>query len=142
MLCTSIFNFSFLLFNKVNFCFSCTCYMSCTLKRSHYMKSVQIQRFFWFVFSRIRTKYGVSLRIQSEYRNTRTRKTPYLDTFHAVNGIVNSEHFGVIKTIQLIYNNYWSTSVKEDLTKFISTCQICLSIKTPSKPCGKIGRRK
>ena len=31
--------------------------------------------FFWFVFSRIRTEYG----------KIRTRKTPYLDTFHAVN---------------------------------------------------------
>ena len=28
--------------------------------------------------------YSVNLRIQSEYRNVRTRKTPHLDTFHAV----------------------------------------------------------
>ena len=34
--------------------------------------------------SRIRAEYGVSLRIQSEYRKIRTRKTPYLDTFNAV----------------------------------------------------------
>ena len=59
----------------------------CTV--NHCVKSVQRRSFVWSVFSRIRTKYGVSLRIQSEYRNTRTRKTPYLDTFHAVNGIVN-----------------------------------------------------
>ena len=28
--------------------------------------------------------YAVNLRIQSEYRKMRTRKTPYLETFHAV----------------------------------------------------------
>ena len=32
MLCPPIFNFSFFLFNKVTFRFSCTCYTSCTLK--------------------------------------------------------------------------------------------------------------
>ena len=35
---------------------------------------VQIRSFFWSVFSRI----------QSEYGKMRTRKTPYLDTFHVV----------------------------------------------------------
>ena len=35
------------------------------------MKSVQIWSFFWSAFSRIRTEYG-------------PEKTPYLDTFHAV----------------------------------------------------------
>ena len=34
--------------------------------------------------SRIRTEYGVSLRIHSEYRKIRTRKTPHLDSFNAV----------------------------------------------------------
>ena len=38
------------------------------------MKSVQILSFFWSVFSRI----------QSKYWKIRTRKTPYLDTFHEV----------------------------------------------------------
>ena len=37
--------------------------------------------FFWFVFSRIRTEYGVSLRIQSECRKIRTRITPNTDFF-------------------------------------------------------------
>ena len=36
------------------------------------------------VFSRIRTQYGVSLRIQSNMGKHRPEKTPYLDTFHAV----------------------------------------------------------
>ena len=40
----------------------------------HSMKSVQIRNFFWSVFSCI----------QSEYRKIRTEKTPYLDTFQAV----------------------------------------------------------
>ena len=31
--------------------------------------------------------YGENLRIQSEYRKIRTRNSPYLDTFHAVQGI-------------------------------------------------------
>ena len=38
------------------------------------VKSVQIQSYFWSIFSCI----------QSEYRKIRTRNTPYLDTFHAV----------------------------------------------------------
>ena len=36
-------------------------------------------------YGEIRTEYGVSLRIPSEYGKMRTKKkTPYLDTFHAV----------------------------------------------------------
>ena len=38
------------------------------------MKSVEIRRFFWSIFSRI----------QSECRERRTKKTLFLDTFHAV----------------------------------------------------------
>ena len=53
-----------------------------------------------------------------------------------------SGHFGIFKTIQRIYNNYWWPTVKEDVTNFISTCKICLSIKTPNRSCGKMGRRK
>ena len=37
----------------------------------NFVKSVQIRRFFWSAFSRIRTQY-------------RPEKTPYLETFHAV----------------------------------------------------------
>ena len=40
----------------------------------HCVKIVQIRSFFWSVFSCI----------QSECRKIRNRKTPYLDTFHAV----------------------------------------------------------
>ena len=45
------------------------------------------------VFGRNTEIYRVNLRIQSEYRKIRTRKTPYLDTFHAV------YHIGKAKTI-------------------------------------------
>ena len=55
---------------------------------THYVKSVQIRSFFRSVFSRIWTEYGDlrsisphSLRIRE---NTDQKKTPYLDTFHAV----------------------------------------------------------
>ena len=56
--------------------------------------------FFWFVFSRIRTKYGeirimerysVSLHIQSECGKIRTKKTLNTDTFDAVfRGLLNA----------------------------------------------------
>ena len=36
--------------------------------------------------------YGVTLCIQSEYRKIRTRKTPYLDTFHAVKWLTEMYH--------------------------------------------------
>ena len=42
---------------------------------------------FWSAFPRIRTEYGdllVNLRIQSECREKRTRKTPNTDTFYAM----------------------------------------------------------
>ena len=41
-------------------------------------------------------RYGVSLRIQSEYRKVRTRITPNTDTFHAV--ISDARH--VLKKFQ------------------------------------------
>ena len=59
------------------------------LWKHHCAKIVQIRRFFWSVFSCIRTEYG-DLRskspcFQSEYREIHTRKnSPYLNTFHVV----------------------------------------------------------
>ena len=64
----------------------------------HCLKSLQIRSYIWSVFSRIRTEYGEILRIRTEYgeilrispysvrmrENTDQKKTPYLDTFHAV----------------------------------------------------------
>ena len=48
-------------------------------------KKYLYSEFFWSVFSRIRTEYAeISLRIQYECRKTRTRKSPNMDTFHAV----------------------------------------------------------
>ena len=37
------------------------------------VKSVQIRCYFWSVFSRIRTEYGVSLRIEAEFGKIQTR---------------------------------------------------------------------
>ena len=47
----------------------------------HCVKSVQIRRFFWSVISRIRTEYGVSLRIQSKYEKIQTRKNSVFGHF-------------------------------------------------------------
>ena len=43
----------------------------------HWVKSVQMRSFFWYVFFCIWTD-------QFEYREMQTRKSPYLDNFHAV----------------------------------------------------------
>ena len=55
----------------------------------HWVKSVQIQGYFWSVSSCIRIEYEF---------NPNTGKygpdmTPYLDTFHAVKGSVNKSSF-------------------------------------------------
>ena len=72
----------------------------------HCVKSVQIRSFFWSVFSRIQTEYrkirsislySVRMRENTEYLSVFTpnagkygpKKTPYLDTFHAVANIAN-----------------------------------------------------
>ena len=52
------------------------------------MKSVQIRSFSWSVFSRIRTENGDTEYLSYSIRmreNTDHKKTPNLDTFHAVN---------------------------------------------------------
>ena len=54
----------------------------------HCLKSVLIRSFFWSLFSCIRIEYG-SLWSKSPYsvgiqESTDQKKTPYLDTFHAV----------------------------------------------------------
>ena len=51
------------------------------------MKSVQIWSFsgpYFPVFELNTVIYCVNLRIQSEYGETRTKKTPHSDAFHAV----------------------------------------------------------
>ena len=54
----------------------------------HCVKSVQIRSFFWSLFSCILTKYGEIWSITpysvQMRQNTDQKKTPYLDTFHAV----------------------------------------------------------
>ena len=66
-------------------------FMVCVAAKLHCVKSVKIRSFFWSVFSCIRTEYGdlrskapYSVRILDKYG---PKKTPYLDTFHAVNVI-------------------------------------------------------
>ena len=52
-----------------------SCFLNCTNR--HCVKSVQMQSFFWSVFSRIRTEYGDLRRISpihSKYGKKRTRK--------------------------------------------------------------------
>ena len=39
-----------------------------------------------------RCEISVNLHIQSEYRKIRTRKTPYLDTFHAVHALLQKSN--------------------------------------------------
>ena len=57
-------------------------------RKCHFLKSVQILSFFWSVFCRIRTeteRYGVSLRIQSECGEIRTRRNSVFRHFpHSV----------------------------------------------------------
>ena len=55
------------------------------------MNSVQIRGFSLSVFSCIRTEYSVNLLIQSEYKKYGPEKTPYLDTFYAVEYTDNSK---------------------------------------------------
>ena len=67
----------------------CTMTKSDGIDRLHCVKSVQVRRYFWSIFSciqsvffRIRTEYGEILS-----RNTGKygpKITPYLDTFHAM----------------------------------------------------------
>ena len=99
----------------------------------HCVKSVQIQSFFWSVFSYILTEYGdllckspYSVRIQ---KNTDHKKTPYLDAFHAV-GI---NFIKIIIKISIIKINSISTHIyhgnillKNNIKKEI--CQIFLEL--------------
>ena len=55
--------------------------------RSHCVKSVRIRRLsdpYFPAFGLNMERYSVSLRIQFECGKIRTRKTPNMDTFHAV----------------------------------------------------------
>ena len=50
-------------------------------RNNYCVKSVQIRSYFWSVFSRIRTEYEVSLRIQSECGKIRTRNNSVFGHF-------------------------------------------------------------
>ena len=89
----------------------------------HCVKSVQIQSYFWSVFSRIRTEYGkifVSLRILSKCRANAGKYgleiTPYLDTFRAVLLLQDcSSRSGLISLSLgetfIVFTSYWLLSV-------------------------------
>ena len=49
-----------------------------------------------------------------------------------------SGHFEIFQTAQRICNKYWWPTVNKEVINFILTCKICLSIKTPDRPRGKI----
>ena len=71
-------------------------------------KSVQIQTFFWSVFSRIRTEYG-EMRSISPYsvqmpENKDHKKNLYLDTFHAALLIVLSNILKGRKLLRVTLN--------------------------------------
>ena len=117
-----------------------TCYKS---DCQHCLKSVQIRSFFWSVFSRIRIeRYFVSLCIQFEYGKIRTRKTPYLDTFHAVQALQNKKMTGKTKLVrvQINENNFIIRSLfslklckrEEDKLSYkvkkILTVKLCLKV--------------
>ena len=63
---------------------------SLILQLQHCVKSVRLRRFSWSVFSRIRTEYG-------------PEKTPYLDTFHAVQDLLYTKKFERKKWIFLTF---------------------------------------
>ena len=56
-------------------------------QKQHGVKSVQIWSFFWSVFSRIWTEYG-------------PEKTPYLDTFQAVQGFYSKRSLNRLVILQ------------------------------------------
>ena len=64
-------------------------YVSKNVRVIHCVKSVQIQSFFWSVFSPNTGKYG-------------PEKTPYLDTFHAV---IHSANFDSLTFPKLTFFN-------------------------------------
>ena len=69
--------------------------LSVLRKDLHCVKSVRIRSFSGPYFPTIGTnteRYGLLLRIQSECGELRTRKTPNMDTFHAVFGNKNHTH--------------------------------------------------
>ena len=57
------------------------CLLSCQYFIFHCVKSVQLQSFFWSVFSRIRIKYGNLFR-KSLYSVQRREKTARKNAFH------------------------------------------------------------
>ena len=66
------------------------------LKYSVTAFSVQIRSYLWSVFSCIRTEYGdlrVNLRIQSEYRKIRTRKSLVSFKFTITSAIFRTSEF-------------------------------------------------
>ena len=74
-------NLSIKCIKNINFHYENRSPMTAPIRKCHCVKYVQMQGFFWSVFSRIRTEYGEILPNAGKYR---PEKTPYLDTSHAV----------------------------------------------------------
>ena len=64
--------------------FSNSCRIWVSERHFSLRKKCPYSELFWSAFSRIRTEYEVSLRIQSECGKMQTRIIPNTDTFHAV----------------------------------------------------------
>ena len=110
---------------KVKKCFEFSVSSNKEILFNHCVKSVQIRSFFWSVFSRICTgseRYSISLRIQSECGKIRSRKIPYLDTFHAVKK--HTHHFNSLKitfhNITKVIMTYFHISVVVNDVEVIS----------------------
>ena len=76
----------------------------------HCLKSVQIQRFFWSVFSYIRTEFEdlrSYLRIQCEYWKIRTRKNSLFGYFSRSGWCSSSDYLVSIYQVSVARSNRW-----------------------------------
>ena len=64
-------------------------------------------------------RYFLSLRIQSEYGKTQTRKTPYVDTFHSVVGLNQGPSVFKNQSLSSYYKYMWSLCKRLHLKKLI-----------------------
>ena len=84
---------------------------------NHCVKSVKIRSFFWSVFSRIRTEYGENRSISpysGRIRENSHQKTPYLDTFHAVNKVHHQPFLNKLpNNLKLLKEQFYLSKLNE-----------------------------
>ena len=101
----------------LSYCWCFSCYYSWCYY-PHCVKSVHSQSFSgpYFPVFRLNTeRYGVSLHIQSEYGKIRTRKTPNMETFHAL----------LMRNVSL----YPTGNIWQCLTRFVTQLRLDLYFK-------------